>query len=543
MCKCVIAGFLSPVPSEANTRITGLRDPQALSCTLQYSNSRLLTMTLPPVAGNTVSLSLAAIKLLLPRDLATLLHATWYTDRHAPGPCPAPDKEWDMFCRTLLGLAGYQVDLLDLSNTSSCSVSVGPVPAKKCRPASDEAGCDGDWQQLLASAHHTQVGDSVSRLLGLDHPLPDSSIASLSSNLTTTTVTATEVNSSASLFPYIPAILWSLHLLYEEAKLDTGLHHCLPSLASLASQLASDLQLGQYQHHYWTDFPHSVPAPSSLRHSQLTPGLLARLSPAPYMTPRPPSIISHLTSLCTGATTEPFPCVSGVTTSCELLTTAMTLVTSGQPPLDSVLRPLPQPGRPLASLLSIPPASQPCHSLALLLSAHGWDRTRLSSLPASISVPLITSLAQCQVSPPPDWSPATYCLIGREDLGTRPPPPPPYPVRKAEWSDGLEGLESEVSRSRWAQDQRLQEARRLLQSSRPVTVPVTQRPEVSDHEFVEEQEHYLKRLCERTMSLAVGRGVAGLRTVSSLPTETLDIPPLCLTGRAPPRGAKAGLIF
>ena len=98
-----------------------------------------------------------------------------------------------------------------------------------------------------------------------------------------------------------------------------------------------------------------------------------------------------------------------------------------------------------------------------------------------------------------------------------------------------------MSRSRWAQDQRLQEARRLLQSSRPVTVPVTQRPEVSDHEFVEEQEHYLKRLCERTMSLAVGRGVAGLRTVSSLPTETLDIPPLCLTGRAPPRGAKAGL--
>ena len=76
-------------------------------------------MTLPPVAGNTVSLALAAIKLLLPRELATLLHSTWYNDRHAPGPCPAPDKEWDMFCRTLLGLAGYQVDLLDLSNASS----------------------------------------------------------------------------------------------------------------------------------------------------------------------------------------------------------------------------------------------------------------------------------------------------------------------------------------------------------------------------------------------------------------------------------------
>ena len=95
-----------------------------------------------------------------------------------------------------------------------------------------------------------------------------------------------------------------------------------------------------------------------------------------------------------------------------------------------------------------------------------------------------------------------------------------------------------MSRTRWSQDQRLLETRRLLQSSRPVTIPVIQRPEVSDHEFLEEQEHYLKRLCERTMALSVGRGVAGLRTVGSLPTETLDIPRLCLTGRAPPRGAK-----
>ena len=43
------------------------------------------------------------------------------------------------------------------------------------------------------------------------------------------------------------------------------------------------------------------------------------------------------------------------------------------------------------------------------------------------------------------------------------------------------------------------------------------------------------------MALSVGRGVAGLRTVEAMPTETLDIPKLCLTGRAPPRGAKVEL--
>jgi anaphase-promoting complex subunit 1 len=85
------------------------------------------------------------------------------------------------------------------------------------------------------------------------------------------------------------------------------------------------------------------------------------------------------------------------------------------------------------------------------------------------------------------------------------------------------------------------EARRLLQSARPVTVSVLQRPEVSDHDFMEEQEHFLKRLCERTMALPVGRGLAALRTATALPTETLDIPRLCLTGKAPPRGAKVEL--
>ena len=82
------------------------------------------------------------------------------------------------------------------------------------------------------------------------------------------------------------------------------------------------------------------------------------------------------------------------------------------------------------------------------------------------------------------------------------------------------------------------EARRLLQSARPVTVSVLQRPEVSDHDFMEEQEHFLKRLCERTMALPVGRGLAALRTATTLPTETLDIPRLRLTGKAPPHGAK-----
>merc|ERR1719471_1850920 len=114
------------------------------------------------------------------------------------------------------------------------------------------------------------------------------------------------------------------------------------------------------------------------------------------------------------------------------------------------------------------------------------------------------------MNPSPSWKSATYMLVEREDLARAAPRSLPIKFLNFEGPDGLEGLESEVSRLRWPKDQRLREARRILQSSKPVTVAVTQRPEVSDHDFIEEQEHYLKRLCERTMALPVGRGVASL---------------------------------
>ena len=517
------AGYLSPVSADPATQITGLRDSLATSCSLELSSSRLLRLSLPTVAGPTVSKALAAIKLLLPRDLATVLHVTWYNDRHAPGPCPAPDKEWDMFCRTILGLAGYQVQCLDLSSASNWS---GPVPAKKCK--SEEAGCDNDWQQLLLSPHHSQAGDSVSRLLGLDHPLPESF-----SHLDSQSHQVAEVNTSAPLFNFLPAMFFSLHLLYEEAKLDSALFPCQPRLANLLSQLAHDLQMKEYQHHYWRDFPSSTLFPGTVRQSQLTPAAASKLSPAPLMTSKPPSILSHLRLLCSGERPqEPFPLLGVVTSSSQLLSIALSILGNSTRPellnslfLDSILRQLPQPGR-VVSPLTLPPLSRtPQETLALFLSSHSWDQARLATLPPALSVPLLAALAECQAAPPPGWPPQAYSLIGRDDLAAS-PPTPPLSSRQEDLQepDGLEGLLSELTRARWPEDQRLEEARRLLQSSRPVTIPVTQGPQVSDHEFLEEQEHYLKRLCERTMALSVGRGVAGLKTVASLPTEILDIP-------------------
>jgi len=201
--------------------------------------------------------------------------------------------------------------------------------------------------------------------------------------------------------------------------------------------------------------------------------------------------------------------------------------------------------------------------VAELLARHAWDRLRLGQLPVSLAVPLLEALSASRQDPLPGWSLDILRVVGREDLASnsRLNTTTAADSTSSEQQhtafkcgsgcskesssvpalDGLEGLESKVTRLRWPKDQRVLEARRILQSARPVTVSVVQRPEVSDHDYLEEQEHYLKRLCERTMALPIGRGMAALLTTVPLPTEALSIPQLCLTGRAPPRGTKVEL--
>ncbi|XP_014679973.1 PREDICTED: anaphase-promoting complex subunit 1-like, partial [Priapulus caudatus] len=102
-------------------------------------------------------------------------------------------------------------------------------------------------------------------------------------------------------------------------------------------------------------------------------------------------------------------------------------------------------------------------------------------------------------------------------------------------------VDNEALKLQFGEDLRVAEVRKLLQSARPVKVTLVQRPEVSDHEFIEEQERHLLSICQRTMALPLGRGMFTLSTSTPIVTETLPVPKLCLTGRAPPRNTTVDL--
>ena len=201
--------------------------------------------------------------------------------------------------------------------------------------------------------------------------------------------------------------------------------------------------------------------------------------------------------------------------------------------MKDLMKAVAQPGRPTSPVSVITINQNPTHTLADIISKTTWNQIRLGNLPLNISMPILSAISSCQLHPNPNWDKKILDAIGRNDLVEN-----WNLVRNRiqtdrsidEAPDGLESLDLEVAKLRWPKDLRRLEARRILQSFKPVTISLDQGPEVSDHDFVEEQEYFLKRMCERTMALPVGRGMAALRSTKPLPTEILTIPQLCLTG-------------
>jgi len=178
-----------------------------------------------------------------------------------------------------------------------------------------------------------------------------------------------------------------------------------------------------------------------------------------------------------------------------------------------------------------------------LMAKLDLDPTLLSSFPTELALPMRAALnrvrnSKKQVSDA-QLGQAERRLIEREDLMEDANVVDVQAVDNiTSAEDGMEDLETcHSSLLLWPFDRRLADARSMLQSSSPVPVTVTQRPEVSDHDFVEEQERSLHAICVRTMALPVGRGALTLFLNEPLASEPMPVPKLCMTGKAPPRGA------
>ena len=594
---------LSPVVSENPPEIEGhsfLEDPSlplsaailsvqdATGCriTLEHTSGYLYRVSLPYLSSSTlVEKALSALKYMLPKEFALQLLIKWYTNRNAPGNGNfSAQTEWNLFSRTLMALIGYDVEKLSPSNQlETLSEHSSPSSASSKKFRATESGSDNDWDYLLSSSYHQNLGKKWGELLQLA-PLDNVQDRNKNSILTGT------LNSSAPLFHQLPTILFTLHLIYEEFKTTTLHWELTQFMIPCLSQLAADLGLSLYLNHYWKDFPSlcSLKGPST----QVCKKDLEKLNIPSYFCHTPPNLYQFLYSLISGnLDCPPFANIPSVcSTSKNLILLYEVAVTNRDvnEVKNSRYLKIISPDKfknddPDCALPSIIMDSENIEDESLnfkfsvnekivsLTDSLGLTQSDVRILSPGLSLILMNAQHLCRTYPPLDWKSSTYKLIERPDLcaqklqtelqlepnleckgtkteddyhnvktaheeGSSTTSSTTVNIKSIEDEDGMETLDMAMLGLRWPEDQRVSEVRKMLQSSKPAIINIPQKAGVSDHEFLEEQERHLYAMCIRTMALPMGRGMFTLCTHSPIITEALPIPTLNLKGRAPSRG-------
>uniref|UniRef100_A0A8C2A3Z6 Anaphase-promoting complex subunit 1 n=1 Tax=Cyprinus carpio TaxID=7962 RepID=A0A8C2A3Z6_CYPCA len=528
---------------QAAPHIHSLRDAVSNRVTLELSSGSMLRITIPEVAtSELVKRCLQAIRFILPKDTAMKVLVKWYNSYNAPGG-PSMHLEWNLFVTCLMTMMGYNTERLTWTRNLHFEVPLSPVIApKKARPA--DTGSDEDWGYLRCSDYHWQVSMRPAvAVQGLEPVGPPGGVDNHESAL--------GLESSALLFPHIPVLFYVLHLLYEDLKLDELQRSGARALVGLLQQLAKDLQLEDFIDLYWRDYPSFI---KTFKEACVIDQTQMELMTWPvFLDGEAPCVFSWLSRCLRGQDVTPFPHLPGICERTKLLVLSYALYVVGDEDAIStnMLKYL--------SRLSICKILYPVmgyvttHYLTcLFFYTAGFTLKDLESVPFGVALPIRDAIYQCREHPCSDWSEEVCALIGRQDLtrqahkvtltvGLNVMLEPPVTSEADEEEDGMTDLHPEVTGLIWSQDLRVQEVRRLLQSSRPIRVNVPHLPEVSDHEYIEEKENKLLQLCQRTMALPVGRGLFTLFSYHPVPTEPLPVPKLNLTGRAPPRNTMVDL--
>ncbi|CAG9135533.1 unnamed protein product [Plutella xylostella] len=503
--------------------------------------STMYRITLPDIARSSrVIKCCGALRAILPKDVTMQVIIKWYGVRNAPGTQElTPEQEWSMFANLLYSLIGYDLERMSLPRRSDDHGENSEVATKKQRTSSD--GTQDDWDYLLNSKLHKNYGNTLASLLNLPQTKSDSKTRPGLSRKKSQNDDKTQFNANALLFPYTAQVLFAFHLLYEDTKLNTLLLHELQPLSSFLYQLAKDLKLDKYVTHYWLDFPTGLCLEYEEQESQMTEGCQKRLLQPSYFSTEPPSVFAYVNSMLKDEDAGVYPYLVDVNEMSKNIVEIVSVSTNTR-------------GR--AQNISAPPSSTPrapaaaAPAPAAIMAERGITQTDIDRLSPCIRLLLLSIQSSCRGLPlaVPEIMAQNLPSSDVSDIETaytldRRPDTDRSEDKEAEPATGMEHLNTKLLRLLYPKDHRMTEVFNLLQSSIPISINLTQRPEVSDHDFLEEQEKYLFAVSSRTTALPIARGMVTLRTIpwGGIPPDAAP-PPLTVWGRGPaPRRAAVQL--
>ncbi|XP_058812243.1 anaphase-promoting complex subunit 1 [Topomyia yanbarensis] len=523
-----------------------VRDGTGNRLTLVFSSEKMFRMSLPVMSeSQLMSRCLLALREALPKKIALELLIRWYGTRNAPGSKDfSGNREWEIFRAMLfqhMGRPFLPPEKSPLNKSNSKSSFDEP---KKRRKSENCRGSDNDWEFLSKHGDIQTVDEQGSESAELG-----------------------AYNSDKFLFEYIPKILTTLHLVYEDMKLDPLLKSELKLLGAFLYEIALDLKVEKFQLHYYLDFPHLISLRSYCFVTKQDTAKFVNVAEHEYEDI--PNIFQYVHSLIAYSGNQfstPFPCFDNINnrTRDVILIVAYLYRTKGlttwiAEQLEKLLD--------NSNLLVTDDVDMTMANVVMqVLIKRGYNRLKIEKLPISIHYLIAQFLETNRNKPLNIYEAEVYELLLRPELLAhvtfdaqiqsirtkktasglkeqslslrRKPQPEVIPKHEAKQEEsGLENMDTKLLRLRFPDDLRINDVKSFLNSSQSVTIDIVQAPNVSDHEFIEEQEKQLYALCIRTMALPLGRGMFTLRTSRPTATQILPIPKLCLTGKEIHRGA------
>lgn len=182
----------------------------------------------------------------------------------------------------------------------------------------------------------------------------------------------------------------------------------------------------------------------------------------------------------------------------------------------------------------------------------GITLKEIDTLPFGVQMVVREVLHRAKERPTPGLSHPTSVLIGRQDcyLSNHPCDPAPGAATAARGEEDEDELKAllRATRLRFPQDHRVKDVFHLLDGARPPLVFCERKPGMSDHDLIQVQQVRLRRLLSGSLASAVGRGAMLLSTRATAPGAQhsdkpvlQSVPVLAKCGVVPPQNVSLSL--
>ncbi|ORY15789.1 hypothetical protein LY90DRAFT_677505 [Neocallimastix californiae] len=548
--------WLPPLFYSKELKIVNIIDPVDNKVNLVYSNGTVVRVLLDlSYYSYLVNNCIKALSITLPYNeyyeiLVHLIMATFGGNNH---PLYLEEDEWDIFMIIIL---------------SFCIPSVNKYRRKQSASEKINEIKNNSFDLMLISSYHrsykkqqymkifTKTLEEEKKIVENDQQESNPKFKSIKSTPITSQyfkfyflyekakVFHSKIkDSKIDLTPRLPIILYTLHLLYEDMKLNILNKKYVKPLGTFLCHIACCIDWQNYYEYYLREginFQKKIYKLKS-KSLELINSEIESNDNIKYLMKNPPSIFKWSYKLIKDKINEPFPSPFEIPSIFKVEKCIHLKISTRSICLQTTR---------ITKYLKLLITDK--EKIILEMVNDGFLLDEIFCLPVGIQLPFMETIETYRKSPPNNWPPEAYVLINRSDLaemfygvksGTNNIIPSKTKInnkddihnicveasKKDDDSKIINNSRLDIINMKFNKDNRIEEVNKLLQSSEPVQHYIENNSDLGINDT--EQYILLQAFSSRTLSLPVGRGIFNYGTVFPVSNKKYPIPGIDITVR------------